>query len=516
MSDADTAEIRARLVQLKRDRKHAELHAAASDAVRRFPGRPDFRYLLAQAARLLGRYDEALSELKPLETDRKYATRAQQEYTLIYLRTGKPDLAIDHAQRVLKSNPDNTTFLWGYLRLLAEFDDPHRALATFFTETSRLRSASGYDLDSGAVTRIATAFERRTFFTHAEAVLLHGWNGSRDDFDARILPWRIRRGVTRSGARDVFDALERNVRFEDATYISLFNALLDTGGSEQLLARIDEVPEGPCRNAIEVALIMRLQGIDQALPRAQALRGNAFVQDSIALTHLVHSAGIEVSDTAQPDIAGRLYSDLMTDTEAIDRSFAAPNRIAVVGNGPSERGLGRGPQIDDHDVVIRFNRASTDPTYWADYGRKTTFLVRLVRWLERPLPAGADDAMPVLLSADPHTFRDWSSAISSPLRNPIRPLRRSSIYSSLIEILGRRPSSGLFVLSYLSALRDGTLEGCSCYAFSFLDQLLDNRTSHYFDSSQPNPHNWLAERAVYQALLSSGWSEHGRYRFDFS
>lgn len=49
--------------------------------------------------------------------------------------------------------------------------------------------------------------------------------------------------------------------------------------------------------------------------------------------------------------------------------------VAIVGNGSSEVGSGNGPEIDNHDVVIRFNNYQTDG-YENDYGIKTNVWVR--------------------------------------------------------------------------------------------------------------------------------------------
>ena len=44
--------------------------------------------------------------------------------------------------------------------------------------------------------------------------------------------------------------------------------------------------------------------------------------------------------------------------------------VAVVGNGPSQLGKGTGPEIDRHDIVIRFNTYTIDETFCSDYGTK--------------------------------------------------------------------------------------------------------------------------------------------------
>jgi hypothetical protein len=44
--------------------------------------------------------------------------------------------------------------------------------------------------------------------------------------------------------------------------------------------------------------------------------------------------------------------------------------IAVVGNGPQLVGLGKGKEIDSHDIVIRFNNVNLSKEFAEDYGIK--------------------------------------------------------------------------------------------------------------------------------------------------
>ena len=46
--------------------------------------------------------------------------------------------------------------------------------------------------------------------------------------------------------------------------------------------------------------------------------------------------------------------------------------IAVVGNGPSQIGKMTGEEIDQHDIVIRFNNYKIDEKFAVDYGKKTS------------------------------------------------------------------------------------------------------------------------------------------------
>ena len=49
--------------------------------------------------------------------------------------------------------------------------------------------------------------------------------------------------------------------------------------------------------------------------------------------------------------------------------------VAVVGNSPCEKGLGKGAEIDAFDLVIRFNSGAVPDEHQNDYGSKTSIVV---------------------------------------------------------------------------------------------------------------------------------------------
>ena len=77
--------------------------------------------------------------------------------------------------------------------------------------------------------------------------------------------------------------------------------------------------------------------------------------------------------------ASKLYQTIMGNVENrllenyIDK-FGKDASIAIVGNGPYELGLGKGEQIDAHDIVVRFNAYDDSEKYTIDYGKKTNIV----------------------------------------------------------------------------------------------------------------------------------------------
>ena len=73
----------------------------------------------------------------------------------------------------------------------------------------------------------------------------------------------------------------------------------------------------------------------------------------------------------------RLHTQLDEDGRSLTALLRDQTRsIAIVGNSPCELGSGKGPLIDAHDMVARFNRFSVEGEFARDYGRKCTIHVR--------------------------------------------------------------------------------------------------------------------------------------------
>ncbi|MEJ1161126.1 glycosyltransferase family 29 protein [Prosthecomicrobium sp. N25] len=179
-------------------------------------------------------------------------------------------------------------------------------------------------------------------------------------------------------------------------------------------------------------------------------------------------------------------------------------RVAVVGNAPVGLGSGLGREIDDHDVVIRFNDFSDDERYAADYGRRTTVWVRAGshRHVWRRPPALYDFTLFSGPDRRFHGQQAWDlieteKAGGRPACLPTR------LYVELARELDHPPSAGLTVLYWLRVLRGSVGDGrTNAYGFRFDDQT-DGQVKHYFQPSAKSGrrHDWNAEALYYRTHI---------------
>jgi hypothetical protein len=151
--------------------------------------------------------------------------------------------------------------------------------------------------------------------------------------------------------------------------------------------------------------------------------------------------------------------------------------VAVVGNGPSEIGKGKGAEIDSHDVVIRFNNYRTTG-YEKDYGSRTDI------WIK----CSSDDVK--------HDVRDKSIQLivyePDYKRHQIIDGYLDAMFTENIDIdyfnfedhvdlrknLNIFPSTGLVAINKIISKCD--IANLDCYGFSFLQEFQDGYATHYF------------------------------------
>lgn len=180
---------------------------------------------------------------------------------------------------------------------------------------------------------------------------------------------------------------------------------------------------------------------------------------------------------------------------------AHADSICVVGNAPSEVGLGRGAAIDRHDLVIRFNNYSADPRHQADYGRKTDIWVRGSHF--RNVWRRQEERYTHTLVADDVYWRapnGQNALIDSALFGERFEDAPRRVITELTVRLGAKPSSGLIVLTWLAQILGG-LDRASVFGFSLSDQTEGLR--HYYPETRASkaPHDWVAERTLFAALV---------------
>ena len=81
--------------------------------------------------------------------------------------------------------------------------------------------------------------------------------------------------------------------------------------------------------------------------------------------------GINTNDILK---SAELYNHIANNK--LDKTIFENKTIAVVGNSGCEIGKNKGNEIDEHDIVIRFNNYPEEEKYIKDYGSKTNIWIR--------------------------------------------------------------------------------------------------------------------------------------------
>ncbi len=209
--------------------------------------------------------------------------------------------------------------------------------------------------------------------------------------------------------------------------------------------------------------------IENYLPIARFALQNGVVSENIKKAALVH-------DCFARNQGNKLLERLLKGKS-----------VAIVGNGPSEIGTGRGAEIDSHDIVIRFNNYVTEG-FEADYGRKTDIWVR---------GSGGDDIVD-RVNADQYQLIMWEADYEHfPIHfNDLHILHRYlqadsekcaffdfETHFSLREKSGIYfPSSGLVAFWKIYNLLGDLVDGLGIYGFAFLEDKPAFVHPHYFKS----------------------------------
>jgi len=198
-----------------------------------------------------------------------------------------------------------------------------------------------------------------------------------------------------------------------------------------------------------------------------------------------------------------LYDDLGAGTARLESKLRDPKlRVAIVGNSACEIGLGRGPAIDAHDIVIRFNKAPDYATHAADYGSRINVHGLRIRG-EPGTHASPHAGFVLFMTSHPRgRNRDWNYALRLRHRGQSPVFIPGDGFCALAHQLNAPPSNGLRVCAHLHTLR-GPLPHDSLFGFAFTDQIGPQAaSSHYYERTVPSMHhNWPKEREIFRSLL---------------
>ncbi len=166
------------------------------------------------------------------------------------------------------------------------------------------------------------------------------------------------------------------------------------------------------------------------------------------------------------------------------KNLVKDKSVAVVGNGPSEIGKRKGNEIDSHDLVIRVNNYDTQ-NYIEDYGQKTDIWVRGMgsvdvkdmtkdNFYQACVWATDYSQFPILYNFLDIMHRDINVNKILSLSLDKNFMRNLKMESGVFF-----PTTGFNILNFL--LKECSCKKISAYGFSFLQESVDDYSSHYFN-----------------------------------
>lgn len=186
--------------------------------------------------------------------------------------------------------------------------------------------------------------------------------------------------------------------------------------------------------------------------------------------------------------------------------------VAIVGNGPQQQGKKTGAEIDNHDIVFRFNYYANTEEYYEDLGKKTDIWVNWVRYPLNQRPIAKLKA--IVVATDIYT---WDTIL------PDNPTYWDDLYDFVqdgglilsypYDIRGDMynqiniPTSGFSFVYWIKKIKQD-LKMSDCYAFSFTEETLSNDVSQtwfHFDglafTTKNLDHSLLKEKEILSALF---------------
>lgn len=160
-------------------------------------------------------------------------------------------------------------------------------------------------------------------------------------------------------------------------------------------------------------------------------------------------------------------------------------RVALVGNSRALVDSDHGADIDDHDVVVRINRAPMPSTQ--SHGARTDWLALAVR-----LPAEDRrriNAARYLWMSHKRKRLDYATATSDGFY--LHPLHD---YADLKERLAAQPTTGAMLIDLLMR---SDLSALTLFGFDFMASLSLSGSR----TAERTPHNFAAEAAMVKALM---------------
>ena len=153
-----------------------------------------------------------------------------------------------------------------------------------------------------------------------------------------------------------------------------------------------------------------------------------------------------------------------------DPKFPPLEKVAVIGNGPTELGKGTGPHIDSFEGVVRCNNYRLDGEFAKDYGTRTTHWTNAAHACNLPKTNGWDHILIPMPLYDKRFYRYPTTLAHIPQQDHHKIVYMDyDLYMELFKHL-QRPSLGIEVLYWLWRYHGKPLLPQNVFGFTWFDK----------------------------------------------
>ena len=217
---------------------------------------------------------------------------------------------------------------------------------------------------------------------------------------------------------------------------------------------------------------------DEILEKYMQLHGDSLLDFLCPVAYRAKTVfGIE---NPRIDFSASAYEQMQKNENWLERNLKG-KKVALIGNGPQEKGSGNGSKIDSYDAVIRFNSYKINDEFAKDYGRKVTLWSNV-----NPVPddlseKGNFEAFMnmAIIYIEPLRFSLESSRIPKNFNN-IFTFDRLSLQKKIWKETGIYFSSSGLMFVYLLKELNPDFSLADCYGFSFKEERIPEQWGHYF------------------------------------
>lgn len=222
----------------------------------------------------------------------------------------------------------------------------------------------------------------------------------------------------------------------------------------------------------------------------------------LALSHLLYQEGLSRDRWAGEDAS--LFEELKQSSNRFQRVMSQHrDSFAVVGNSPILVGSSSGAEIDNREVVIRFNSAIRTYPHSIDSGTKMNILVLNPDFSQTKRQDFRSLDLAVISDGDMYSSRNLFSKLNEIRGKCTIQLLDSSVDRLVVEEISASPSSGLKTLYWLYSLF-GPLKKSDVFGFSLNDQRPGTASSYSKKQAvrMPIVHAWDAERILFDRIVT--------------